>query len=123
MDIAEVAYCGLTCHSCPILLATLEGDKEKQAKMRILIAKTVRERYGTTTMPEDISDCDGCKANTGRLFSGYTGCKIRNCAQDKGCLTCAHCAEYPCDELKKFFMNEPQAKNNLDRIKSRMSFI
>ena len=120
MDIDKLAYCGLTCHNCPIHLATMEIDKEKQARMKIRIAKTVREHYGTPAIPEDITDCDGCKANTGRLFSGCLDCKIRNCAQGEGNLTCAHCTEYPCDELEKFFIYEPRAKNNLDSIKSRM---
>ena len=51
----------------------MEADKEKQAKMRIQIAKKVCEHYSTPTMPENITDCDGCKANTGRMFSGCTG--------------------------------------------------
>ena len=120
MDIDKLAYCGLTCDVCPIFLATRETDKEKQEKMRVQIADFVSKHYGTITKPEDITDCDGCKANTGRLYSGCIGCKISKCAQDKGCLTCAHCTEYPCDKLEKFFVNDPTAKNNLDNVRSSM---
>lgn len=34
-----LAYCGLTCDSCPIHLATLEQDKSRQQTMRESIAE------------------------------------------------------------------------------------
>ncbi len=117
MNKDKLSYCGLICESCPIHLATIEPDKTKQTDMRAQIAKTIRDLYGTPTTVEDVTDCDGCKANTGKLFSGCSGCKMRHCAQERGYATCAECPEYPCDELARFFKSEPNAQINLDSIK------
>jgi len=111
------AYCGLTCDSCPIYLATRENDQEKRTKMRIEIAKSIDDRYHMTLKPVDITDCDGCTTQSGKLYPGCSQCEIRKCAQKKDCLTCAHCPEYPCDPLQKFFVTEPDAKSNLDHIR------
>ena len=121
MEIKKLtAYCGLTCDSCPIYLATRESDQEKQTKMRIQIAEFASERYNTIFMPDDITDCDSCRTQSGRLYSGCSHCDIRKCAQEKGYLTCAHCSEYLCDQLQKFFVTDPSAKNHLDDIRSNI---
>ena len=86
--------------------------------MRIQIAEIISRQYGITIKPKDVTDCDGCKATSGRLFFGCFKCDIRKCAQEKGCLTCAQCSEYPCERLQKFFVSEPIAKINLERIRS-----
>ena len=110
-----VAYCGLTCRHCPIYLATQEADKEKQAAMRAQIAELIREHYGTAT-----TDCDGCKTPSGRLYTGCRTCEIRTCAREKGCITCAHCTEYPCGKLQRLFESDPSAKLHLDDIRKRI---
>ena len=114
------AYCGLTCDNCPIYLATREPDKAKQAQMRVEIAALITQHYGTPVRPEDVTDCDGCRAHTGRLFSGCSTCEIRRCAEAKGCLTCAHCEQYPCETLTTFFATEPGAKAMLDGIRKQL---
>lgn len=38
--------CGLICSSCPIHLASLEKDKDKQLKMRVSIAEDLSKIYG-----------------------------------------------------------------------------
>jgi hypothetical protein len=119
MEIPEqMAYCGLKCDGCPIYLATREADPEEQAKKRTQIAEFASEHYDMPLSPEDITDCDGCRTSSGRLFSGCRKCEIRKCARHGGCPTCAHCAEYPCDILQKFFLSDPGAKNCLDDIRS-----
>jgi hypothetical protein len=75
--------------------------------------------YGTKYGPEDVNDCDGCRTEGGRLFSGCKTCLIRNCAKDKGLENCACCSEYACEQLLKFFAMEPEAKERLNRIKSK----
>ena len=70
-----LAYCGLKCGGCPIYLATRETDKEKQAKMRVQMAEFISEEYGIPTKPKDVTDCDGCKASSGRLWSGCSKCE------------------------------------------------
>ena len=117
MDVPKLmAYCGLSCDGCAIYMATRETDPEEQRKTRAKIAQFASQHYDTEIKPEDITDCDGCRAESGRLYSGCARCEIRTCAQAKGCPTCAHCPEYPCDNLQTFFAKEPSAKGRLDAI-------
>ena len=115
-----IAYCGLICQGCPIRLATREEDDEKKYKMRVEIAQQIKKHYGQDCKAEDVTDCDGCKSGTGRLFSGCKTCHIRRCAIEKGFENCAHCSEYACDRLKEFFVKDPEAKTRLDFIRSSL---
>ena len=115
-----LAYCGLICHSCPIYLATREKDEEKRRKMRVDIAQEIKKRYGQECKPEDVNDCYGCRAETGRLYSGCMKCQIRKCARERNLENCAHCDEYPCEKLEKFFHTDPEAKKRLDAIRSTL---
>ncbi len=112
------AYCGLICRTCPIYLATIEKNKKEQARMRAEIAKQCKELYGLNYSVEDITDCDGCRTDSGRLFSGSRNCPIRKCARQKGMENCAYCAEYACGELEAFFAKDPSAKKRLDEIRN-----
>ncbi len=112
-----IAYCGLACHTCPIYLATRQENKEEQASMRIEISPLLKGQYGMTYEPEDITDCDGCRADGGRLFSGCKNCLIRKCAREKGLENCAYCAEYACERREAFFSSEPTAKTRLDEVR------
>jgi len=98
-----ISYCGLICETCPIYLATREQDEEKRYKMRVC-------------KPEDVTDCDGCKAESGRLFSGSRNCEIRKCATGKDIENCAHCNQYACERIEKFFATDPDARVRLDAI-------
>ncbi len=113
-----IAYCGLTCDSCPIHLATLEQNKSRQRTMRISIARLCAEKYGMNLQPDDINDCDGCRADTGRLFSGCLDCKIRNCAGRRNLESCAFCPEFICDILKEFLLHEPDTQKRLEEIRN-----
>ncbi len=113
-----IAYCGLNCDTCPIHLATLEQDKCRQLALRESIAKECREHYGMNLQPEDINDCDGCKANTGKLFFGCLDCEIRKCAMLRKVECCAFCPDYTCEKLRNFFQNDPTAQSRLDEIRN-----
>jgi hypothetical protein len=115
-----LAYCGLTCHSCPIYVATREKDEEKKHEMRIEIAHQIKKLYGQECKPEDVTDCDGCRTKSGRLLVGSKKCQIRKCASRKGVENCAHCDEYACEKLAEFFATEAHAhaKERLDEIRS-----
>lgn len=113
-----IAYCGLRCHTCGIYLATRENHEEKKHRMRADIARICNEKYGTQYNLEDITDCDGCLTEGGRLFAGCKTCSIRKCAQDKDVENCARCDEYACEELEKLFATEPDAKKRLDQLRS-----
>ena len=114
----NLTYCGLICQTCAIYLATREKDPGKRHQMRIKIAEQIKEYYGQECKPGDVVDCDGCKAEGGKLFS--TGCKIKICAVEKGIENCAYCHEYPCDALEKLFTTDPGAGERLDAIKATL---
>jgi hypothetical protein len=114
----NLAYCGLICETCQIYLATREPDEEKKYKMRVDIAKEITKHYGEETTPEDLGDCDGCRAEGGRLFS--TDCRIRVCAVEKGIDNCAYCDDYTCESLEKLFTTDPGARERLDKIRSKL---
>ena len=88
-----ISYCGLSCDTCPVHLATIERDEVRKQELRESIAKQCAEQYNLELHLEDITDCDGCRTNTGRLFSGCIDCEIRRCALERKVETCAHCSK------------------------------
>ncbi|MCX6255753.1 MAG: DUF3795 domain-containing protein [Bacteroidia bacterium] len=116
-----IAYCGLACDSCPIHLATLETDISNQAKMRVQIAEQLSKIYGTTPKPEIITDCDGCKINNGRLFTGCSDCEIRKCAIIKNMINCAYCSDYGCEKLEKHYAFDPSSRDRLEEIHTKIN--
>jgi hypothetical protein len=115
----DIAYCGLECETCPILLATLEKDASLKTRMRIEIAEQLATIYKTTPKPEIIADCDGCKAIDGRLFTGCTDCEIRKCAILKKVVNCAYCNDYACDKLNRHFTIDPGAQTRMEEIRRK----
>jgi hypothetical protein len=114
----NLAYCGLFCHTCPIFLATREENLEKQEGMRTQIANLCNDLYGLIYTANDISDCDGCRTEGGRLFTGCQSCEIRKCARMKELENCAQCSDYICGKLETFFAKEPEARKRLDEVRS-----
>ena len=112
-----IAYCGLACESCMIHLATLELDQSQQQAMREVIAEQCSTIYGMNLQAKDITDCDGCRAKTGRLFSGCTQCNIRKCAISKNIDSCAFCVDYTCKELQEHFLLDPEASTRLETMR------
>ena len=113
----RLAYCGLICQTCPIYLATRTKDGEEQARMRTDITRLLNEHYGMKYTPEDITDCDGCSREEGRLFSGCHNCFIRTCARKKSLENCAYCSEYACENLEALFASESGARKRLEEIR------
>lgn len=116
------AYCGLSCRTCPIFLASREIDEIKKNNLIESIIRECKEHYGIEYKPEDISDCDGCKSSSGRLFSGCVDCNIRICASHKQVENCAYCEDYVCEKLSEFFSTVPEAKKCLDTIHKNLRF-
>lgn len=114
----KTSFCGIECGTCPIYLATIEQDKSKQQILRKSVAIQCSELYGINMQPEEITDCDGCRVNAGRLFSGCVNCEIRKCAQQKELKSCAFCPDYACNTLNMFFSVDPEAKKRLDKIRN-----
>ena len=117
---AVPAYCGLICDTCPIRLATAETNPAEQENMRAEIVRLCQQHYGVEYRREDITDCDGCRKEAGRLFAASRSCPIRFCARQKGLENCAYCSDYACERLSAFFAREPGAKTRLDALRSRM---
>jgi hypothetical protein len=117
----RLSYCGLICQTCPIYLVTREADKGEQRRKRAEIAKLCQEQYGKEYKPADITDCDGCRTEGGRLFSGCHECRIRQCAKRKRIENYAYCTEYVCPELESFFVKELSAKARLDKVRNQKS--
>jgi len=115
---SQMAYCGLMCGGCPIYLATREENTDKQRQMRTEIAKKCNEIYQSQYTPVDISDCDGCRAEKGRLFTGCMKCEIRTCARKRKLNHCGQCDGYACDPLEKMFHTDPEIKTRLDRLRT-----
>jgi hypothetical protein len=114
-----IACCGLNCETCPIHLATIESNPSRQKAMRVSIAEQCSTYYGIKQLAEDINDCDGCRADSHRLFSGCSKCEIRKCALAKKLESCAYCTTYPCEILKKHFILDPSAESRLQEIRQR----
>jgi hypothetical protein len=115
-----LAYCGLVCNTCPIHLATKEQGQEKKREMRVEIARRINKLYKEKLKAEDVTDCDGCSTEGGRLFSGCKKCQIRKCAKGKAVENCAYCSDYACEKLKKFFATEADAKARLAVIRNTL---
>ena len=108
-----IAFCGLICSECPAFLATQkDSDAERKA-----VAEQWSKTFNHEVNPADIN-CDGCTSEVGRLFTHCTVCEVRKCSKEKHVENCAHCDEYPCDNLSSFFTMAPNAKTTLEEIRS-----
>jgi hypothetical protein len=112
-----IAYCGLACQTCPIYLATKLENKEEQARMRSEIVEQCKGHYRRDYRLEEITDCDGCQTEGGRLFSGCKDCCIRKCARGKKLKSCAYCTDYACEDLMALYKMDPTAKTRLDEMR------
>jgi hypothetical protein len=120
-DVNQISYCGLDCSKCTVLIAGKETDKSRKEVLVNEIINKCRELYGINYKFDDINICDGCKAETGRIFSGCINCGIRKCAIEKKISSCAFCDDYPCTLLLKFFEADPEARSRLDAVRSNQS--
>ena len=112
-EMQMTAYCGLNCTECPTYLATQKDDD----KLRDKVAKQWSKQFKVQFKPSDMN-CDGCKTENGRLFGFCKACEVRQCSREKGVETCAHCEDYGCETITKFFEWVPAAKEQLDAIRA-----
>ena len=114
-----IAYCGIDCDTCPVHLATLEPDDAKRNAMRVSVAQLYIQKYGMNVTVQDVPDCDGCRSDTGRLFSGCAQCQIRSCAITRNVKSCAFCEEYACEKLQKHFKSYPKTEIHLRSLRAQ----
>ncbi len=89
-----IAVCGVSCAQCRAYTATRAGGRTGLESVAAEWTKTM----GRTFTSDDVV-CDGCRVPDGRHSTYCATCDIRNCAQGKGTITCAHCAECPCEKI------------------------
>lgn len=106
-----IAYCGLACSDCPAYIATQAND---QAALEAVAAEW-RVAYNAPGITVASVICDGCLSGPNKC--NHCGeCAIRACGVEHGVANCAHCADYPCEQLEGFFSMVPDARVTLDRI-------
>jgi len=110
-----IAICGLTCNECGAYQVTINDDDKKRAEVAELWSK----EYKTELKPEDIN-CEGCLSDGKNLFNYTKVCEIRKCGREKGVVNCAHCSDYACEKLEKFFQMAPAVKDKLEEIRSKL---
>ncbi len=110
-----ISFCGLNCGECGAFLATKNNDDQKRAEVAELWSK----EYKTDLKPEDIN-CEGCLSRSDNVFNYTKICEIRKCGMEKDIENCAHCGDYACEKLEKFFEMVPDAKKRLDEIRSTL---
>ena len=115
MEEEIIGICGLSCSKCPGYIATQNDDDTQREK----VARDWSRMFNRNLVKEDIN-CDGCRSQSGRLFSHCYVCEIRKCGIARNVKNCAYCNDYPCQKLNDFFKEVPEAKLNLESIKRNM---
>jgi hypothetical protein len=98
----------------------MEIDQEKRDSIRASVAALCRDKYGMEISVEDVTDCDGCRSEGRRLFSGCAQSKIRSCIEGRGLASCAYCESYGCDLLQTQWKLDPEAKLRLNQLRTEM---
>jgi len=115
LDKKMIAYCGITCTECPAYIATQKDDDQLRAET----AKKWSELFKASIKPEEIN-CDGCAADSERLFNQVRVCEIRKCARSKNIENCAYCADFACAKLTELFGFLPEARTTLEEIRKKI---
>jgi len=110
-----IAYCGLVCSDCSAYVATQANDQEALER----VAAQWREEYNAPNITVESVICDGC-LDGGRMCSHCAECEIRPCGVARGVANCAHCSDYACEKLEKFFGFVPGARDVLDEIRQSL---
>lgn len=112
-----IAYCGLICTDCPAYIATQADDRAALEK----VAAQWREEFDAPNITVESILCDGCLTHDGRKCSHCFECDIRACGLERNVVNCAHCADYGCDKLERFFGFAPDARTILDGIRAGLA--
>ena len=107
-----ISICGNICSDCAAFMATKADDESKRKET----AKKWSKIYSSEISPEDIN-CEGCMTAGSKKFNYCGVCEIRKCGIEKDVKNCAHCEEYVCDKLKKYFQMVPKNREIPNEIK------
>ena len=104
-----VTYCGLYCELC--------AERARIPQRAAALQEAMAEEgwpYFEPSVPDFAEfwrfleglhgegGCRGCRAG-----SGFPGCQIRICAQERGVDLCARCADFPCEHIKALATRYP----------------
>jgi len=112
-----ISACGLDCADCEAYKATQAGDKSASEKVADAWTKQFGE--GKITFKAEDTFCDGCLTESERQGVYCGQCDIRACVTGKDIANCAHCPDYACENLNKFFEFAPSAKTSLEEIRAQ----
>jgi hypothetical protein len=107
-----IAVCGLICTDCPAYVASQADDRAALER----VAAEWRQAYNAPNITVESVVCDGC-LDGGRKCDHCGECDIRACGVALGVANCAHCSDYGCEKLERFFGFAPQARATLDEIR------
>jgi hypothetical protein len=89
---AKIAYCGLYCPLCSFKAASETKDRQHLLAMPQHYAHLKEQSF------EECA-CPGCKVQTDHCECRFG---IKPCAEARGLLSCADCAEFPCEKINAF---------------------
>jgi len=110
-----IAACGTDCTECEAYKATHVNDSAAIER----IAKEWSKNYNISIEPSNVW-CDGCMTESPRKCAHCPECDVRLCAIERNISTCAHCLDYPCNNLKKYFEQAPDLRANLEEIRANL---
>jgi hypothetical protein len=110
--VSMIAYCGINCFICKSYIATQSENPENLEK----VAEELSKVYRAEVKPEYVV-CDGCRINKRHSYFCKNSCKMRKCCIEKNYNSCIECFEFPCLELQFELDNNPEAGENLEKIK------
>ena len=105
--------CGCNCGRCPSYKENLQTDEDRQR-----CSDGWYKYLGIRLSPGKLRLCDGCQAPDDENPVRYQNCYVRKCVIRNGVETCAHCSEYPCEDVKN--LHEIQRAGARDRITVRL---
>ena len=118
MDLAGkiIAYCGIVCSDCSAYVATQSGDRSELER----VAAQWKIEYNQAQVTVEDVTCDGCIGNSERKGSHCADCDIRSCGVARGVANCAHCPDFACERLERFFGIAPDVRVVLDQIRASL---
>jgi hypothetical protein len=105
--------CGCNCGRCPSYKENLQTDEDRQR-----CSDGWFKYLGFRLSPGKLRLCDGCQTPDDENPVRYLNCSVRKCAVRNGVETCAHCSEYPCEDVKN--LHEIQRADAKERIAARL---
>jgi hypothetical protein len=101
-----IARCGYRCDLCLIYRENLKKDPQNRRTFR----DGVEKYYGDKLTLEECY-CDGCMTNDrGNPVLVTKDCEVRPCVIARNIDNCAHCVQYPCQTIKKKFVERREVE-------------